>query len=231
MSMENVDKLLADEVLKDGNCSDNDDVFLSSSSESEETIKITIECDKLNRDSVSEQPGNASASSDCDSSGHGSKTIDHNEIYNGFLNPSFDHYNQLKPVSLQNISEKIDSSNFAMFCNASESVSIEHSEKIALLRKFSAPTTEPLVGLATKRYETVPAFPSTDAPTMHETNLNDKYKCMVCHNPFNDPRVLDCLHIFCLNCLFGIERNGRQGRRASQPGNGISDAIDTDLSG
>lgn len=38
--------------------------------------------------------------------------------------------------------------------------------------------------------------------------LDDKFKCQICHNTLNDPRVLDCLHTFCLECLFEIEQSG-----------------------
>lgn len=35
--------------------------------------------------------------------------------------------------------------------------------------------------------------------------LPDRFKCSVCMNVLNDPRVLDCLHTFCLECLYSIE--------------------------
>lgn len=35
--------------------------------------------------------------------------------------------------------------------------------------------------------------------------LLDKFKCGICLNVLNDPRVLDCLHTFCLRCLFKID--------------------------
>lgn len=35
--------------------------------------------------------------------------------------------------------------------------------------------------------------------------LPDKYKCGLCVHALSDPRVLDCLHTFCLECLYNIE--------------------------
>lgn len=37
------------------------------------------------------------------------------------------------------------------------------------------------------------------------TDLLDKFKCGICLNVLSDSRVLDCLHTFCLQCLFKIE--------------------------
>lgn len=36
------------------------------------------------------------------------------------------------------------------------------------------------------------------------------YKCGICSNPFIDPRVLNCLHTFCLECLFDLEEHTKQ---------------------
>lgn len=35
--------------------------------------------------------------------------------------------------------------------------------------------------------------------------LEKEFKCSVCNDAYNDPRVLDCLHSFCLDCLADIE--------------------------
>lgn len=37
------------------------------------------------------------------------------------------------------------------------------------------------------------------------SSLPDKYKCGICMHSLSDPRVLDCLHTFCLECLYNIE--------------------------
>lgn len=38
-------------------------------------------------------------------------------------------------------------------------------------------------------------------PTDVNRLVEDKFKCGICKMPFTDPRVLDCLHSFCLQCL------------------------------
>lgn len=40
-------------------------------------------------------------------------------------------------------------------------------------------------------------------------NLSERFKCSFCLNIVNDPRVLDCLHTFCLECLYGIENTNQ----------------------
>lgn len=37
--------------------------------------------------------------------------------------------------------------------------------------------------------------------------ISDKLKCYLCKSVFKDPRVLDCLHNFCFNCLNQIDMN------------------------
>lgn len=37
--------------------------------------------------------------------------------------------------------------------------------------------------------------------------LPDKYKCGICLHALSDPRVLNCLHTFCLECLYSIDNN------------------------
>lgn len=37
------------------------------------------------------------------------------------------------------------------------------------------------------------------------SSLPDKYKCGLCLHALSDPRVLGCLHTFCLECLYSIE--------------------------
>lgn len=100
---------------------------------------------------------------------------------------------------------------------------IPQQEKKHLLRKFSAPLLnrqQPLSLLARS-----PSFDesatvrrrSSDRPFRSELRssanirkfLDDKLKCPMCKNPFSDPRVLDCLHSFCFQCLCN-ETDGRQ---------------------
>lgn len=40
-------------------------------------------------------------------------------------------------------------------------------------------------------------------------SLPEKFKCGICFNTLTDPRVLDCLHTFCLECLFGVENSSK----------------------
>lgn len=39
--------------------------------------------------------------------------------------------------------------------------------------------------------------------------LPERFKCGICLNVLNDPRVLDCLHTFCLECLHKIENTNQ----------------------
>ena len=42
-------------------------------------------------------------------------------------------------------------------------------------------------------------------------NLHEEVSCSVCTTTFTDPKILPCLHSFCLHCLQGIQRaSGRQ---------------------
>lgn len=41
-----------------------------------------------------------------------------------------------------------------------------------------------------------------------DTDLLSRYKCGICLNILSDCRVLDCLHTFCLECLYSIEQTG-----------------------
>lgn len=46
---------------------------------------------------------------------------------------------------------------------------------------------------------------ATAATSNANKYLEERYKCKLCGNPFNDPRVLDCLHTFCYVCLCNAE--------------------------
>lgn len=59
--------------------------------------------------------------------------------------------------------------------------------------------------------------------------LPERFKCGVCLNVLNDPRVLDCLHTFCLDCLYGIENTNQSksvSHKANAPGNNENSDID-----
>lgn len=59
----------------------------------------------------------------------------------------------------------------------------------------------------------IPPPPIPPPPTSNTTLQNSgisrflesKYKCHVCKNVISDPRVLECLHSFCCNCLIELE--------------------------
>lgn len=107
---------------------------------------------------------------------------------------------------------------------------IPQQEKKHLLRKFSAP----LLDLQQPQLSILARSPSFDnlatvrrssdhRPLTFRTELrssanirkflDDKLKCNLCKSPFTDPRVLDCLHSFCFQCLCD-ESDGRHGRHS-----------------
>lgn len=99
---------------------------------------------------------------------------------------------------------------------------IPQQERKHLLRKFSAPLLnrqQPLSLLARSpsydEFATVRRSSDRTAEVRPSANirkfLDDKLKCPMCKNPFSDPRVLDCLHSFCFQCLCN-ESDGKQGR-------------------
>lgn len=50
------------------------------------------------------------------------------------------------------------------------------------------------------------------------SSLPVKYKCSICMHLLSDPRVLDCLHTFCLECLHNIENtNNIRGNVQTKP--------------
>lgn len=103
---------------------------------------------------------------------------------------------------------------------------IPATEKISLLRKFSAPTIEatalslptirngsPKLGarLASNGRNTASAGALMNVSKSKLTSnqyLDDQHKCTICSNPFSDPRVLDCLHTFCFVCLCTLDAGG-----------------------
>lgn len=83
-------------------------------------------------------------------------------------------------------------------------------------RKFSMPNSKlhpnndnkghPMTSLPYIRTSAGPHSGTFDIVERKAVPLDDKFKCCICLNTFNDPRVLDCLHTFCLECLFDIEQ-------------------------
>lgn len=54
-----------------------------------------------------------------------------------------------------------------------------------------------------------PPLINTDISTNsneHSSDLLSRFKCGICLNILSDCRVLDCLHTFCLECLYSIEQ-------------------------
>lgn len=91
--------------------------------------------------------------------------------------------------------------------------SISFAERQNLLRKYSVPavvdsTVQPQIISSRHNWATA----SRTSKSSQEKNttkkfLEDKYKCYVCKNPYTDPRVLDCLHTFCFQCVYDIDEN------------------------
>lgn len=105
---------------------------------------------------------------------------------------------------------------------------IPQQEKKHLLRKFSAPLlnrqqTLSLLARSPSFDELATVRRSSDRPltllrpdSRSSANIrkfiDDKLKCPLCKNAFSDPRVLDCLHSFCFQCLCN-ESDGKHGRQ------------------
>lgn len=85
------------------------------------------------------------------------------------------------------------------------------SEKSRIARKFSIPSTlAPPINELRSDGHSLPYIPRNDlsdnnATTESDKNLNGEFKCKFCHETLRDPRVLDCLHTFCGDCLFEFE--------------------------
>jgi len=47
--------------------------------------------------------------------------------------------------------------------------------------------------------------------TSEEEELDDMVECSICTEVFTDPRILPCIHTFCLNCLLSYGKNRRPG--------------------
>lgn len=86
---------------------------------------------------------------------------------------------------------------------------VVHLPRHIPLRKFSVPT----VGNASNKFtnndkERSRRFDRRNTLNeMQLPNYLEKFKCSFCKHFFNDPRVLDCLHTFCLQCITIMESN------------------------
>ncbi|KAJ8978575.1 hypothetical protein NQ317_015992, partial [Molorchus minor] len=74
--------------------------------------------------------------------------------------------------------------------------SIEPTKKIFHDRSKSTPHQSKKSVHASPRAKSVVGFPFDES----------KFKCSMCRNRYLDPRVLPCLHTFCLRCLHELER-------------------------
>lgn len=89
------------------------------------------------------------------------------------------------------------------------------ADKMKTIRKFSIPNSElhTIIDDNHRAMTSLPHIRAEAGPSSHAFNIHDrgaipidnKFKCGICHNTLNDPRVLDCLHTFCVQCLFDIE--------------------------
>lgn len=75
--------------------------------------------------------------------------------------------------------------------------SMTENEKSNLLRKFS-------VSVIGSNHQGQMNWFEFNNPNSARI-LENQFKCSVCNDAYNDPRVLDCLHSFCLDCLADIE--------------------------
>lgn len=75
--------------------------------------------------------------------------------------------------------------------------SLTENEKSNLLRKFSVSVIGSNHQVSTNLFDLRNNF--------HTRVLSEEYKCTICSDAFQDPRVLDCLHSFCFDCLADIE--------------------------
>lgn len=74
--------------------------------------------------------------------------------------------------------------------------SIEPSKKAFHDRSKSTPHQSKKPVTTSPRAKSVVGFTTDDS----------KFKCPLCRRRYSDPRVLPCLHTFCLNCLRDLEK-------------------------
>ena len=110
------------------------------------------------------------------------------------------------------------------------------SEQIKIKIFFFKNINQPLKNM--KRYKHTPpsSYSSkTRSNRIKSLNLNipDHYKrCEICRSTFKCPKVLPCMHVFCLRCLqlcWRLKNDGRDGEREGKRGSGgIRDSSERD---
>lgn len=88
--------------------------------------------------------------------------------------------------------------------------SAAESEKSRISRKFSMPTanTLPINELRTDGHS-LPYIPSNGVAFGESDSVSGQFRCKFCNEVLRDPRVLDCLHTFCMECLFEFETSAK----------------------
>lgn len=120
-------------------------------------------------------------------------------------------------------------------------------EKTQLLRKWSVPnvgqenSSRPLLldsSLRNVHTEPMISEPYSLPVRLREhfsrdirSCLPDSYKCGICLNILSDPRVLNCLHTFCLECLFDLEEHAKNGKNNVMIGASSRETSETDFNG
>lgn len=106
---------------------------------------------------------------------------------------------------------KVNSSRIHMSLMIKRSMQMQKSGMLSTaaggMRKMSMPNAVLGTDDHTQAMTSLPYIPTTDAgPSAKAIPLDKKFICGFCRNTLNDPRVLDCLHTFCFDCLPDLEQ-------------------------
>lgn len=87
---------------------------------------------------------------------------------------------------------------------------IPQIERKSLLRKYSVPMIDAkrlieCEGAVAKSPSLQESYGQSIRNFDPKSNLDDQYKCSICKNVFSEPRILDCLHSFCVKCLVNLD--------------------------